>query len=367
MAPKKLSVGVVGCGDISQIYLQNMHTFDVLTCKACADILPERAKARAKEFDIQRMPVEALLADPEIDIVVNLTVPKAHAEVNLAALKAGKHVYTEKPFAVQRSDGLRTIEYARQQGLRVGCAPDTFLGGGLQTCRKLIDEGAIGYPVAAVAFMLGHGMETWHPNPEFFYKTGGGPMLDMGPYYLTALVTLLGPIRRISGSTRISFPERLVTSKINYGKRINVETPTHIAGVMDFANGTVGTIITNFDVWGTNLPRIEIYGSEGSLSVPDPNTFGGPVKLFKPGKDWQEVEVLHGYTQNSRGLGVAEMAQAILSNRPHRAGGELAYHVLESMLAFEKASRSGGYVLLESSCDQPEAFPSNLQPGQVPL
>jgi predicted dehydrogenase len=276
-------------------------------------------------------------------------------------------VYAEKPFAIQKADGYQMLQLAREKGLRIGCAPDTFLGGGLQTCRKLIDAGAIGYPVAAVACMAGHGMETWHPNPEFFYKIGGGPMLDMGPYYLTALVSLLGPIRRVTGSAKASFPERIVTSQPNPGKRITVETPTHIAGVMDFASGAVGTIITSFDVWGANLPRIEIYGSEGSLSVPDPNTFGGTVKIFKPGKSWEETPLTHGYTQNSRGLGAADMAQAILTGREHRASGDLAFHVLEAMLSFEQASRSGSHILLDSSCDRPAPMPADLKPGEVPI
>jgi predicted dehydrogenase len=365
MAKSKLVVGVVGCGDISKIYLQNMPTFESLEVKACADLVPERAQARSKEFGIEAVSVETLLNDKEIDIVVNLTVPKAHSEINQKAIRAGKHVYTEKPFAVTLDGGVRTIELAQAHSVRVGSAPDTFLGGGLQTCRKLIDEGAIGYPVAATAFMAGHGMETWHPNPEFFYKTGGGPMLDMGPYYLTALVSLLGPIRRITGSTRISFPERLVTSQPNAGKRIVVETPTHIAGVMDFANGAVGTIITSFDIWKSSLPRIEIYGSEGTLSVPDPNTFGGSVRIARAGGDWEEIPPTHGYTQNSRGLGVADMADGILNQRDHRANGELALHVLESMLAFEKASRSGTYISLSSSCDRPLQMQEGLQPGQI--
>jgi predicted dehydrogenase len=334
MAKDQLRVGVIGCGDISKTYLKNLPTFNTINLVACADLLPERAKARAEEFGIQAMPVEEIYTDPDIEMIINLTVPKVHAEINRKSLQSGKHVYAEKPFAIKMEEGLMTLRLAQEKNLRIGCAPDTFMGGGLQTCRKLIDEGAIGYPVAAVAFMTGHGMETWHPNPEFFYKTGGGPMLDMGPYYLTALISLLGPIRKVHGSTKISFPERLVTSQPNPGKRIIVETPTHIAGVMEFANGALGNIITSFDIWGSTLPRIEIYGSEGSLNLPDPNTFGGVVKLLKPGKSWEEIPLTHTYTQNSRGLGAADMAQAILSGREHRASGELAYHVLEAMLSF---------------------------------
>ncbi len=220
--------------------------------------------------------MDELLADPGIDLVVNLTIPAVHAEVSQRALAAGKHVYSEKPLASRRVDGAATLALAREKGLRVGSAPDTFLGGGLQTCRKLIDDGAIGEPVAAVAFMTGHGPEGWHPDPEFFYKPGAGPMFDMGPYYLTALVSLLGPIVRVTGSTRVSFGERTIGSGPKQGQKIAVETPTHVAGVVDFAGGAVATIITSFDVWAANLPRIEIYGSEGLAQCARPQYLRRP-------------------------------------------------------------------------------------------
>src|SRR5262245_6033515 len=254
----KVKVGVVGCGKISGAYFEHCKAFEILDMAACADIDHDRAVAAAKEFGIPKAcSVEELLADPEIQIVLNLTVPQAHAEVNLAAIAAGKHVYAEKPLAVTREDGQQTLAAAKERGVLVGCAPDTVLGGGIQTCRKLIDDGAIGVPVAATAFMMSHGPESWHPNPGFYYLTGGGPMLDMGPYYLTALITLIGPIRRVTGSTRITFPERVATSQARFGERLPVEVATHAAGVIDFANGAVGTIITSFDVWFANLPRSE--------------------------------------------------------------------------------------------------------------
>ena len=350
-------VGIIGCGNISGIYLTNCRKLPGLELVACADLDMRRAEAKAAEHGIRAATVDELLADPAIDLVVNLTIPAAHAEVNNRALAAGKHVYTEKPLATRRADGAATLALAREEGLRVGSAPDTFLGGGLQTCRKLIDDGAIGEPVAAVAFMTGHGPEGWHPDPEFFYKPGAGPMFDMGPYYLTALVSLLGPIARVTGSTRISFPERTIGSEPKRGQKIIVETPTHIAGVLDFAGGAVATIITSFDVWAANLPRIEIYGSEGSLSVPDPNTFGGPVRIRLAGdKEWREVPLTHGYTENSRGLGVADMAAAIREGRPHRASGELAFHVLDVMSAFEEASTSGQHVAITSGVAWPAAL-----------
>ena len=238
----------------------------------------------------------------------------------------------------------------------MGGAPDTFLGAALQTCRKLIDDGAIGQPIAATAFMQGRGVENWHPNPGFFFLPGGGPMFDMGPYYLTALVSLLGPLRRITGSAQMSFPERQITSGARSGQSIVVETPTHIAGVMDFAGGAVGTIITSFDVWAHNLPPIEVHGSEGSLSVPDPNMFDGTVKLWRDGK-WEEVPLTHGYAENSRGIGVADMAYAIQEGRPHRASGELTYHVLDAMHGFLDASREGRHYFMESQGVRPEPLP----------
>jgi predicted dehydrogenase len=353
--PQPVKIGIIGCGTISGIYLETARRLKILETLACADLFLERAQARAAEFDVPRAySVEDLLADPEVELVINLTVPAAHAEVALAALEAGKHVYNEKPLAISRDDARRMLDVAQKRGLLVGNAPDTFLGGGLQTCRKLIDDGWIGEPVAAFASMTGHGPERWHPDPAFFYQRGAGPMLDMGPYYLTALVTLLGPIRRVTGSTRITFPERTITSAPRYGQSIHVETPTHLAGVLDFASGVIGTIITSFDVWASTLPRIEIYGTLGSLSVPDPNIFGGPVLVRRAGaQEWSETPLTHGYSENSRGIGVADMAYALRQGRQHRANGALAYHVLDVMLAFEEASVQGQHVEISSACDRP--------------
>jgi predicted dehydrogenase len=360
------NIGIIGCGNISGVYLKSPQLFPVLNIVACADIDMARAQAKAAEHNIRACTVEELLADPEIEIVVNLTIPAAHAEVAMAAIESGKSAYSEKPLALNTNDGHALLQAASARGLRVGCAPDTFLGGGLQTCRKLIDDGQIGEPVAAVAFMMSHGHEHWHPNPAFFYKPGGGPMFDMGPYYLTALVSLLGPVRRVTGSTRITFPERAITSQPKQGQRITVQTPTHVVGVMDFASGAVGNIITTFDVWGAELPRIEIYGSEGTLSAPDPNTFGGPVRIRRAGsKEWDEVPLTHPYTANSRGLGVADMAAAMSSGRSHRANGELAFHVLEIMEAIHRASGENRHIRLVSACSRPAALPLGLPIGTL--
>ena len=361
-------IGIVGCGTISAAYLSIARDWHIIEVDAVADLVPERAREKAEEFEVPRvMTVDALLADDDIDIVVNLTIPNAHYEVALAALEAGKAVYNEKPLTIEREEGAALVEKARSGGCLLGAAPDTFLGAGIQTCRKLIDDGWIGEPVSCSAFMLGHGHESWHPDPAFYYKLGGGPMFDMGPYYLTALVNLMGPVRRVTGMARTTFPQRTVTSEPKYGEIIDVEVPTHVAGVMEFGNGAVGTITTSFDVWGGQLPFIEIYGTEGSLSVPNPNTFGGPV-LIKGGQrggDWQEVPLSPPNHENSRSIGVADMAYAQRSGRPHRASGQLSYHVLDLMHAFHDAQEATGFVDLASTCERPAALPVGLRPGHL--
>ncbi len=353
---RKTRVGIIGCGNISGIYMKNLKSFEEIELVACADLDVDRAKAKAAEYGIPRgCTVEELLGDEEIDIVVNLTIPAAHAEVSLKALQAGKHVYSEKPLAASLEDGKRILAAAEERGLKVGCAPDTFLGAGIQTCRRLILEGAIGEPIAATAFMMARGHEFWHPSPEFYYQAGGGPMFDMGPYYLTALVALIGPIREIAGMTSISFPERTIYSEPKKGTRIRVEVPTHIAGTMRFASGAVGTIITSFDIpGGSTLPNIEIYGSLGTLKVPDPNIFGGKVLISSAGSpEWQEVPLELPYADNSRGLGVLDMARAIRSGGEYRASGALAYHVLEAMHGFYISSDTGSVYRMHSSVEPP--------------
>ena len=357
---KPVPVGVIGCGNISGAYMRMLKTLPAVQVVACADLRREAAEAMAQQWGIpQVLSVDELLAAPAIELVLDLTIPQAHGDVALAALAAGKSVYNEKPLALTREEGRAMLELAATKGLRVGGAPDTFLGGGLQTCRELIDAGAIGTPVAATAFMMSRGHEHWHPNPAFYYQKGGGPMFDMGPYYLTALVSLLGPVARVSGATRITRPQRTITSQPRYGEVVDVEVPTHVAGLLDFAAGPIGTIITTFDVQASNLPWIEIYGTAGTLAAPDPNTFGGPVRLRLAGdSEWQEIPVTRPYTENSRGLGLADMAEAWRSGRPHRANGDLAYHVLDIMHAIHDASTEGRHVMLESTCTRPEPMPA---------
>ncbi len=353
-----VGVGIVGCGNISSIYLENCTQFPSLRVVACADLLLERAQAQAQKYGVPRAcSVEELLADPEIELVINLTVPQAHAALALDALRAGKSVYNEKPLALTREDAREMLALAQERGLLVGCAPDTFLGAGLQTCRTLIDAGAIGDPVAVHAFMHSRGPERWHPNPEFFYQVGAGPLFDMGPYYLTALVSLIGPVRRVTSSARISFAERLITSQPLHGTRITVNTPTHIAAVLDFANGAVATLVTSFDIHPDRRFGIDLYGTDGTLIAPDPNTFGGPVRLFRASADaWQEPPLNHHHAENSRGIGVADMALALRTGSPQRAQGALAYHVLDVMHAILEASQSERHIAIESTCERPAAL-----------
>ncbi|MYE27212.1 MAG: Gfo/Idh/MocA family oxidoreductase [Chloroflexi bacterium] len=360
-----LNVGLIGTGNIAPAYIQGCAPFDVINITACADILPDRAQAFAAEHGLAAHSVEDLLARDDIDIVVNLTIPAAHAEVSLKIIAAGKYAYSEKALAVNREDGARIIKAAKEAGVRMGCAPDTFLGGGLQTARKAIDDGLIGAPIAATAFFMAHGPESWHPNPGIFYQKGAGPLFDMGPYYLTALVHLMGPVASVAASARMTFAERIATSDALMGQRLPVEVNTHIAGTLEFASGAIATVITSFDVWGHHLPWIEIHGVDGSLSLPDPNVFDGIVRALKGGtRDWLEVPLAHSI-EIGRGTGVADMAYAIQSGRPHRASGDLAFHVLDIMCALEESAAQARRIALGSTVAQPQALPAGLADGEL--
>ncbi|MDR3688887.1 MAG: Gfo/Idh/MocA family oxidoreductase [Fimbriimonas sp.] len=351
---ERVRVGLIGCGVISGIYLENMTRFEALEVVALADIDVVRAIQSATKYGVPKgCSVAELLADPTIEIVVNLTVPVVHAEVNDAILNAGKHVYAEKPLGITRDEASRTIELARSKGLLVGCAPDTFLGASMQSCRKLIDDGAIGTPIGAHSFMLGHGPEHWVPQPHAYYKKGTGPLLDMAPYYISAFVNILGPVRRVSGSARISFPERVIPSGPRKGEVITVETPTHVVGVLDFECGAVVHLTTSSDVWASKLPDIEIYGSEGTLIMPDPNQFSGPIEFRGRDGAWHAKPLTHRFDANSRGVGVLDMAYAIRNGRPHRASGDLAYHAVEVMESILAASEQGRSIEIESRPERP--------------
>lgn len=349
---EKMKAGIIGCGNISAVYLENFRNNPVIQIVACADLVVEHAMKRAKEYNIENVyTVDEMLASPDIELIINLTLPATHAEIDLAALEAGKHVYGEKPFATTLEDGKRVLRLSEEKGLRVGAAPDTFLGSGLQTAKQAIDAGVIGKPIAATCFLMGGGPEGWHPSPEFFYAPGGGPMLDMGPYYLTALVDMLGPIYRVSASAGAQITTRTIGSGPKSGMPIPVQTPTHFSGTLDFENGAMVTMIMSFDIpGGSNLPLMEIYGTEGTLVLPDPNFFDGDVKLRRRGEEqWQCLTPVFESEHNERGLGVREMVESIRAGRDHRANGRLGYHVLEAMYAFQKSSLEGQHVILEST------------------
>ncbi len=362
---EKVKVGIVGCGMISKAYLDGAKTFKILDMAACADINMDAAKEKAEEYGSKAMTVDELMANPEIEVVLNLTIPSVHAEVAVRALEAGKHVYGEKPLAVSREDGKKIVDTAKAKGLLVGSAPDTFLGGGIQTCRKLMDDNWIGRPIAGTAFMMGHGPEGWHVNPGFYYQKGGGPMFDMGPYYLTALVNLLGPVKRVGALCNAAFKERIATSELHFGKMLPVDVPTHYSGTLEFHNGAVINMVMSFDVWGHgNNPFIEVYGTEGSLKVPNPNAFGGPVSIKTASmSEWMDCPLSHAYTDSMRSIGLADMAYAIRTGRKHRCNGDVAFHVLDIMHVFEEASKAGKFLDVQSSCEQPAALPLGLRHG----
>jgi predicted dehydrogenase len=362
---QRVGIGIIGCGNISEAYLKAAGTFPILDVRGVADLRPDAARARADAFGVNAMTVEALLADPSIEIVVNLTIPAAHVEVGLQAIEAGKHVHSEKPLGIESQQARSLLERAAARGLRVGCAPDTFLGGAHQTCRKLVDEGAIGHPVAGTAFFMSPGQESWHPNPAFYYAQGGGPMLDMGPYYITELVNLLGPVEQVAGMTARSRDRRTITSQPLSGQTIDVQVDTHVAGTLRFASGALVTIAMSFDVPVHRHAPIELYGTEATLLVPDPNRFGGAIEIGR-NKSWSERAIEHRYADgNYRIIGVADLAHAIRSGRPHRASGELAYHVLEVMEAFATSSKRGTHVTIKSRPERPAMLPTNLSAGEL--
>lgn len=391
MVQEKTGIGIIGCGTISDVYLTNLtehyHNVEVL---ACADLFPEKAEQTKEKYGIgAACTVEELLAHEKIDIVLNLTIPAAHYEMNMKILKAGKHVYCEKPLALSLEEADSIVKTAAEKGLLAVSAPDTFLGAGAQTCRELLDTGVIGRPVGFTANMVAPGHELWHPSPAFYYKKGGGPMLDMGPYYITTLVSLLGPIKRISCFAVAGRPEREIQ-----GSLVDVEVPTHYAGIMEFVCGAVGNINMSFDVWDSDLPLLELYGTDGSLSVPDPNMFGGEVKVYhgrklkaiveaetrphpakimtmvsRKGECSQKADLMFPADPDSRcnmrGLGVSDMAQAVKTGRKSRLSSELSRHVVEALTAFEIASSTNTVYEMQTTCERPDPMPKGLKLWEV--
>lgn len=352
-----LRVGLVGIGNISGQYLETLPRLPNVSLVAAADLDPTRQVP-----GVRMMTPASLYQADDVDLVLNLTVPQAHAEVTLTAIAAGKHVYSEKPLALSTVEGQQVVTAASAAGVRVGCAPDTVLGTGTQTARRCVDDGMIGQPVAATAFMVTPGHERWHPAPEFYYRPGGGPLFDMGPYYLTALVTLLGPVRRVTGLASTPRAERVIGTGPRAGTAFPVSVSTHVTGTLEHENGALTTLLMSFDVWAANLPRIEVYGTAGSLSVPDPNNFTGEVQIFTPetaGRPggWTTVAPSAGHRNAGRGTGVADLAEALTTNQEHRANDTLAYHVLDIMESLLQATESGTTQQVKSTTPRPTAVP----------
>ena len=380
---KRYNVGIIGIGDISDVYINNLKKYDIVNLYACASRGLEKAVRKAEQHNIPKPCASAdeLLADPDIDIVLNLTVPSVHTEINLAVLEAGKHLYTEKPLGTDWEGANRIMALAKAKGLYLGAAPDTFMGGRLQTCRALIEDGTLGEIVGAGAYCLYHGAEHFHPNPYFFYQPGGGPLLDIGPYYMTALLSLMGPVKRVSAMSSRTFPTRRIEALPKKGEIIEVEMDTHIIGNLEFKSGALASMTTSFDVWDSEMPRIEIYGTKGTICIKDvdpldgPNLFGGPVLLRTPENyrwygfprdenpsDWINVPVKHRFnstvhSENSRGIGLVDMAYAIRDGRAPRASSEMAYHSMEVMDGMLRSASEGRFFDIKSNFVLPAPLP----------
>ncbi|MDI9498862.1 MAG: Gfo/Idh/MocA family oxidoreductase [Bacillota bacterium] len=337
-----LRVGFVGVGDISGIYLKNLtQRFRDIEVRAVCDLIPERSQKAAETWGVPVVHArdEDVFADPEIELVLNLTRPYEHYEVTRRALEAGKWVYSEKPLGVNFAEGKALFDLAAARGLGLGGAPDTFMGAGIQTVRRLIDDGYIGEVVGARCSMMCRGHESWHPDPAFYYQRGGGPMLDMGPYYVTALMNLLGGVKTVTARAKRSFARRLITSRPLSGTVIDVEVFTDLHAILEFDSGALATLTTTFDTVWNEQAGFHVFGSEGTIMVPDPNTFGGPVRILRRGQnEWYDVPLLFDYAENSRGLGLADMAAALRSGRPWRANGEQILHALDIMTSIEESA-----------------------------
>jgi len=363
-----VNLGIVGVGNISGIYLKNItETFKELNLVAVCDLVKERALNAQEKYGVPKVydTMDELFADESIELVLNITRPAEHFGVSKAALLAGKHVYSEKPLGASLEEGLELVKLAKEKNLFLGGAPDTFMGAGIQTCRKLIDDGVIGDIVGATAAMTCHGHENWHPDPFFLYGYGGGPMFDMGPYYITALINLIGGIKSVTALTRITFPERTITSQPFYGSTIHVTAPTHITGLLQFESGAIGNLTTSFDVYQSKN-SIEIYGTKGTLYVPDPNCFDGKITLFDgETKEEKEIPSCFDYAENSRALGLADIAKSIETGRIPRASYRQTLHVLEVMDAFDKSSKAGRAIEIESKFEKQPPMAPNLPHGEL--
>ncbi|WP_457940648.1 Gfo/Idh/MocA family protein [Mesorhizobium sp. 10J20-29] len=366
---RKLGVGIVGCGNISAAYFSLAPLFKGIKVTACADINPAAAKARAEEFGVRaEATVEDLMKAKDVDIVVNLTVPAVHYAISRQALDAGKNVYSEKPFVLDVKEGLDLKKRADKQGLRVGSAPDTFLGGAHQQARHLVDSGAVGRITGGTCHVMSHGMEHWHPNPDFFFLPGAGPILDLGPYYITNLIQLIGPVKRVTALTSTPSKERTIGNGPRLGEKVPVKTPTTIHAIMEFESGAVVTFNASWDVWQHGHSPMELYGEDGTLHVPDPNFFGGDLAMTKQDKPvkklpkWQHPfgvpnqKHARGMMANYRTAGLADMALAIAEDRPHRCSLDMALHAIDVMTGILKSGETGKFVAMRTTCERPEAL-----------
>ena len=367
-----IRVGVIGVGNVLNQYMDKMAVHPEVAVVAFADVNADATRARAAEYSVAKVLTPAeLLADPEVELVLNLTPPSLHASVSIQAIEAGKHVFSEKPFATSLEEAQKILDAAREAGVSVGSAPATFLGSGMQTSRKLIDDGWIGKPVAAFGSFACRGYEHWHPHVDPFYNPGAGPMLDIGPYLVTNLVNFFGPAQRVAASAPRSSETRPRPDMAGgYDGLIEIRTPTHVTGTIDFESGATATVIVSWDVWNHNLPHLEIYGEGGTIATPNPDHFSGAPVLRRGeprdlsldmtppgGGDWREMPVTHR-DDAYRGIGLAEFGHAVRNGVEPRTGGQFAYHVLEILLAFEESSAQGRHVDIASTCARPKPLPA---------
>ena len=364
-----LGVGIMGCGNISATYLKLGPLFKGIEMRAVADIIPEAAQTLAADHEgIRALTVDEMYASDEIDVIINLTIPDVHYAVTKRILESGKHAYSEKPLVLNLEDGQDLLRLSKEKNLRIGCTPDTFLGGAHQMARKLIDEGAIGKVTAGVTCVMSHGMEYRHPNPGFFFQPGGGPVMDVGPYYIANLINLLGPVKRVTSMTSSATPTRTIATGPKAGQTVPVDTPTNIHALLEFHNGATITLLASWDVWKHNIRNMELYGTEGSLFVPDPNFFGGKLEMAGTDGVTKTVDMwdhplgvvnldggaLYGQLANYRASGLAEMVAAISQNREHRCTVERALHGVDVMTSILKAGELGEFVDIKTTCERAE-------------
>ena len=361
---KALGVGIIGCGNISTAYLGLAPMFKGYEIVAVADINMDNANARAAEFGVRAETVDELLAATDVDLVINLTIPAAHVAVSRAILQAGKHVYSEKPFVLSLAEAQELGDIAKANNVRIGSAPDTFLGGSHQLARSLIDAGTIGKVTSGAAVVMSSGMEDWHPNPDFFFQKGGGPILDLGPYYICNLVQLLGPVQKVTSFTGMASEVRTIQNGPRNGETVPVETPTTIHSVLSFENGTIITLLASWDVWASNHPVMELYGTEGTMNLPDPNFFGGTLTVTERSggpveQSWEHPFNIPNFEEihaNYRGAGLADMALAISQDRPHRCNEDFATHVVEVMTAILESGETGAVMTISTTCSRPDVL-----------